>query len=117
MARLVDREQLLAGVGDAVEPHHRVRVGELLVLHLRDAGSRSTRSSCAATCIPEGDPDERRLAHMVVVLMGEHEKLDVLEAEAERCEPRLERRERLRRARARVDQSQGSPRSTRTFTG
>ena len=55
---------------------------------------------------PRARPDERRLADVVRVLVREHEELDVLEAETERCEARLERRERLRRARAGVDQRQ-----------
>ena len=89
-----------------MEAHHRVRVGELLVLHLPERGQPVDEELVRGDGAPRARPDERRLADVVRVLVREHEELDVLEAEAERREACLERRERLRRVRARVDQRQ-----------
>ena len=71
VARLVDREQLLAGVvGDAVEAHHRVRVGELLVLHLPERGQPVDEELVRGDGAPRAGPDERRLADVVVSAGG-----------------------------------------------
>ena len=64
-------------------------------------GSRSTSSSWAATAQPERAPDERRLPDVIRVLVGQQEELDVLDSQAASVEPRLERRERVRRLWAR----------------
>ena len=72
----------------------------------RSAGSRSTRSSCAATVHPERARTSAAWPTWSECWWVSIEELDVLEAEAERREARLERRERLRRVRAGVDERQ-----------
>jgi hypothetical protein len=101
----VEREELRPRcVGDAVQPHRRVGVGELALLQLGEVGQPVDEQLVRGDGAAGTGADERRLADVVCVLMREEEQLDVLDPEAECREPGLEPGERRGRARTGVDE-------------